>query len=121
MDFNRLTTRAQEALGATQSIARERGNPEIYPAHLLLTLLEQELPQTLVERAGSSADALRQKAEADVAHAPSVQGATNLQPRISAPLERVLDRASDEARSMDDDFVAVEHMLLALDVIDRSR
>src|SRR5207253_1774896 len=47
MDFNKLTVKAQEAVGAMQDLARRRGNPEIYPEHLLLALLEQELPQTL--------------------------------------------------------------------------
>src|SRR5918992_4106072 len=111
MDFTKLTTRAQEAIGATQELARRRGNPEIYPEHLLLALLEQELPRTLADRAGAGPDALAAKAEADLAKRPSVQGATNLQPRISPALERVLDRAEDEMRKLDDDFVSTEHLL----------
>src|SRR5439155_1514855 len=49
MDFNKLTIKAQEAVGATQELARRQGNPEIYPEHLLLALLDQELPQTLAQ------------------------------------------------------------------------
>jgi ATP-dependent Clp protease ATP-binding subunit ClpB len=119
VDFNRLTTKAQEAIGATQELARRRGNPEIYPEHLLLALLEQELPRTLADRAGAGAGALQARAEADLAKRPSAQGATNLQPRISAALERVLDRGEDEMRRLEDDFVSTEHLLLALDVIPR--
>src|SRR5437764_2562715 len=119
MDFNKLTVKGQEAVGATQDLARRHGNPEIYPEHLLLTLLEQELPQTLAERAGTSAEALRSKAEADLARKPSMQGAQNLQPRVSAQLEKVLDKAEDEAKKLEDDYVSTEHLLLALDAIPR--
>ena len=52
MDFNKLTTKAQEAIAASQELARRNANPEIYPDHLLLALLTQELPQTLAERVG---------------------------------------------------------------------
>jgi ATP-dependent Clp protease ATP-binding subunit ClpB len=120
VDFNKLTTKAQEALGATQELARRRGNPEIYPEHMLLALLEQALPRTLADRAGAGgAAALQAKADADLAKRPAVQGATNQQPRISAALERVLDRAEDEMRKLEDDFVSTEHLLLALDAIPR--
>ena len=47
MDFNRLTLKSQEAIGAAQELARRNGNPEITPEHLLLALLDQELPRTL--------------------------------------------------------------------------
>ena len=46
MDFNRLTLKSQEAIAAAQEDARRRGNPEIYPEHLLLALLGQELPRS---------------------------------------------------------------------------
>ena len=48
MDFNRLTVKSQEAVGAAQELARRNGNPEITPEHLLLALLDQELPRTLL-------------------------------------------------------------------------
>src|SRR5438067_865690 len=119
MDFNKLTIKAQEAVGATQELARRQGNPEIYPEHLLLALLDQDLPQTLAQRAGTTAEALRSKAEAELARKPSMQGAPNLQPRVSAQLEKVLDKAADEAKKLEDDYVSTEHLLLALGVIPR--
>ncbi|HXV58916.1 MAG TPA: Clp protease N-terminal domain-containing protein, partial [Gaiellaceae bacterium] len=118
MDFNRLTIKSQEAVGAAQELARRTGNPEIYPEHLLLALLDQELPRTLVERAGSSASALRAGAEAVLSAKPAVQGAAQ-QPRVSVELSALLDRASDEARSLDDEYVSTEHLLLALDAVPR--
>ncbi|HYY77485.1 MAG TPA: AAA family ATPase [Gaiellaceae bacterium] len=114
MDFNRLTIKSQEAVGAAQELARRSGNPEIYPEHLLLALLDQELPRQLV----SSAQTLRAEAEARLAAKPAVAGAAQ-QPRVSTAFSEALDRAFDEARALDDEYVSVEHLLLALDVVPR--
>src|SRR5881296_2660782 len=90
------------------------GNPELYPEHLLLALLDQELPQQLVPDAA----ALREQAEAMLRGKPSVQGLQQ-QPSVSAAVSRVLDKAADEAKRMEDDYVSTEHLLLALDVVPR--
>src|SRR5204862_331058 len=116
MDFNKLTLKSQEAVAAAQELARRMGNPELYPEHLLLALLDQELPQQLVPDAAE----LRAQAEAALRGKPSIQGATQ-QPGVSAAISRVLDRAADEARSMQDDYVSTEHLLLALDVVPRDQ
>jgi ATP-dependent Clp protease ATP-binding subunit ClpB len=114
MDFQKLTLRSQEAVAGAQELARRMGNPEVYAEHLLLALLDQELPQQLVPDAA----ALRAQAEAALRGKPSVQGGTQ-QPHVSVQLSRVLDQAFDEAKKLDDEFVSVEHLLLALDVVSR--
>jgi len=114
MDFNKLTLKSQEAVAAAQELGRRLGNPELYPEHLLLTLLDQELPQQLVPDAAE----LRAQAEAALRAKPATQGAQQ-QPQISAALSRVLDRAFDEAKKLEDDYVSTEHLLLALDVVPR--
>jgi ATP-dependent Clp protease ATP-binding subunit ClpB len=119
MDFNRLTIKSQEAVGAAQELARRAGNPEIYPEHLVLALLDQELPRTLVERAGASVPDVRARAEAALSARPSVQGAAAQQPRVTTAFSEVLDRAEEEMRRLEDEFVSTEHLLLALDVVDR--
>ena len=48
MDFNKLTIKSQEAIAGAQELARRRGNPELAPEHLVLALLDQELPNTLL-------------------------------------------------------------------------
>jgi ATP-dependent Clp protease ATP-binding subunit ClpB len=120
MDFNRLTLKSQEAVAAAQELARRSGNPEVTPDHLALALLDQELPRTLVERAGSGAAALRAEAEARLRAQPSVSGA-GAQPRASAAFGRLLDDAFDEAKALGDEFVSVEHLVLTLDVVPRDR
>jgi ATP-dependent Clp protease ATP-binding subunit ClpB len=116
LDFNKLTLKSQEAVAAAQELARRLGNPELYPEHLLLALLDQELPQQLVPDAAG----LRAQAEAALRAKPSIQGAQQ-QPNVSAAFSRVLDKAADEARRMEDDYVSTEHLLLALDVVPRDQ
>jgi ATP-dependent Clp protease ATP-binding subunit ClpB len=118
MDFNKLTLKSQEAVAAAQELARRSGNPEVTPDHLAIALLDQELPRTLVERAGSDAAALRAEAEARLRAQPSVSGA-GAQPRASAAVSRVLDDALEAANTLGDEFVSVEHLLLALGVVPR--
>src|SRR6184192_2305560 len=116
MDFNKLTIKAQEAVAAAQELARRSGNPELYPEHLLLALLDQELPRQLVP----DPDSLRAEAEARLAQKPRIQG-TEQQPAVSAGFARVLDRAADEAKRLEDEYVSTEHVLLALDVVPRGQ
>jgi len=118
MDFQRLTLKSQEAVAGAQELARRMGNPELTPDHLTIALLEQELARTLCERSGYQPSSLRAQAEARLATLPHVQGGTQ-QPAVSAALSRVLDRAFDEAGALDDDYVSAEHLLLALDLVER--
>src|SRR5207248_10480720 len=103
LDFNKLTIRSQEAVAAAQELARRNGNPELYPEHLLLALLDQELPRQLVD----DADALRAAAEARLAQKPRIQGGQQ-QPQVSAAFSKVRDRAADKAKPMEDDYVTTE-------------
>ena len=114
MDFNKLTTKSQEAVAQAQELARRAGNPEIYREQLVLALLDQELPEQLVP----DASALRAEAEAKLRAKPSAQGGAQ-QPQISRAFSQVLDRASDEAKKLEDDYVSTEHLLLALDAVPR--
>src|SRR5207302_10693037 len=114
MDFNKLTIKAEEAVAAAQELARRNGNPELYPEHLLLALLDQELPRELVP----DAEALRAQAEATLAQKPRIEGSQQ-QPQVGAQFSKVLDRAFDEAKRMEDEYGAAQHLLLALDVVPR--
>jgi ATP-dependent Clp protease ATP-binding subunit ClpB len=110
MDFNRLTVKSQEAIAAAQELARRRGNPELYPEHLLLALLDQPL--------FADWQGLRADAEEKLAQRPSVQGGQQ-QPNVSAAFAQVLDRADDERAHLEDDYISSEHLFLALDAVPR--
>ena len=119
MDFEKLTIKSGEAVAGAQELARRAGNPEVTPDHLAIALLDQELPRTLVERSGASAGTLRAEAEARLGQQPSVSGGT-AQTQASAAFRRVLDKAFEEANALGDEYVSVEHLLLALGIVDRS-
>ena len=106
MDFTKLTIKSQEAVAAAQELARRMGNPELYPEHLLIALLDQELPRELVP----DADALRTQAEAALSQKPRIDGSQQ-QPGASAAFSKVLDRAFDEAKRLEDEYVAAQHLL----------
>jgi ATP-dependent Clp protease ATP-binding subunit ClpB len=114
MDFNKLTIKSQEAVAAAQELARRSGNPELYPEHLLLALLDQELVQQLVPDSA----ALRAETAATLRAKPAIEGASQ-QPAAGAAFSRVLDRAFEEAQKLEDDYVSTEHLLLALDAAPR--
>src|SRR5690242_5505642 len=116
MDFTKLTIKSQEAVAAAQELARRMGNPELYPEHLVVALLDQELPRELVP----DPDSLRAEAEAALRAKPSTQSAVQ-QPQVGAAFSRVLDQAFEEARKLEDDYVSTEHLLLALDVVPREQ
>jgi ATP-dependent Clp protease ATP-binding subunit ClpB len=120
MDFNKLTIKSGEAVAAAQELARRGGNPEVYPEHLCIALLDQELPRTLVERAGESVDSLRAECEAKLAQKPAVQGSSQ-HPHASTDFAGALDRAEEEMRKLEDEYVSTEHLLLALDVAPRDK
>jgi ATP-dependent Clp protease ATP-binding subunit ClpB len=111
VDFARLTVKGQEAVAAAQELARRRGNPEIYPEHLLLALLDQEL--------FADWQGLRGEAEQTLATRPSASGAANNQPRVSGSLEKVFDAADAERARLEDEYVSTEHLFLALEPLPR--
>jgi ATP-dependent Clp protease ATP-binding subunit ClpB len=114
MDLNKLTIKSGEALGQALEAARRLGNPEVYPEHLTLALLDQELPRQLVD-----ADAVRGVAEAELGKRPKVSGSSQ-QPHLSNALAKVFDQAEDEMRRMNDEYISTEHLLLALAISDRA-
>jgi ATP-dependent Clp protease ATP-binding subunit ClpB len=118
MDPNRLTLKTQEALHDAQTKALRYGHSELDTLHLLLALLEQ--PEGLIPRLLARADidtgALRAAVEAALERQPRVSGpgATGGQPGITRALARLLDAAESEAARLKDEYVSVEHVLLAM-------
>ena len=110
MDFNKLTTKSQEAIAAAQDLARRRGNPEITPEHLLLALLDQEL--------FAGWQGLRADAERKVSALPTVQGGQQ-QPAVSPAFSRTLDKADAERQALGDDYVSTEHLFLSIEPVPR--
>src|SRR6478672_7875611 len=120
MDFEKLTIKSGEAVADAQELARRAGNPELTPHHLTIALLDQELPRTVVQRSGTNVETVRAEAESRLAQQPSISGGA-AQPQAGAAFRRVLDKGLDEATALGDEFVSVEHLLLALDLVPRNQ
>ena len=116
--FDKLTIKAQEAVAKAQSLASERGNPEIDPLHLLAAMVgdPEGISGAILERIGANRSQLDRIIDAELGHFPKASGGSP--PNVSAALQRVLDDAQREADSLKDEFVSVEHLLLALAKVD---
>jgi len=117
MDINRLTEKTQEALHAAQSEALRRGNQQVDVEHLLAALLSQEggLAASILKRAGANIEALAAKLDQDLDRLPKISGPTGAPDQIyvTARLNKLFTKAEDEAKHLKDDFISVEHFLLA--------
>ncbi len=114
--IEKFTTRSREAIEAAQLSATKAGNTATEPVHLLVALLDQPSGTTrsLVANAGVDPDQLKAQAQRVETALPRATGATVQQPGASAALTRVLAGSLDLAASMKDDYVATEHLLIAL-------
>ena len=118
MDLNRLTQKSQEALHDAQTKALRFGHQEVDGEHLLLALLEQSegLVPPLLARAGADVDRLREDLRAELEKRPRVTG-SGAEPGkvyVTQRLNRVLEVAEKEARRLKDEYVSVEHLVVAL-------
>ncbi len=115
MDPNRYTEKSQEALLRAQGLATEHGNPQIEPEHLLLALLEQRdgiVPQVVL-RLSADPQRMRVDLEQVIRRKPQARGAA-AQLSLSPALARILQAAEREASALRDEYVSVEHILLAM-------
>jgi ATP-dependent Clp protease ATP-binding subunit ClpB len=118
MDTNRLTQKSQEAVHDAQTKALRFGHTEVDGEHLLLALLDQPdglVPRLLTE-AGADTGRLRTDIEEELGRRPRVSGpgAAPGQAFVTQRLARVLDRADREATRLKDEYVSVEHLVMAL-------
>ena len=111
---NNFTVKAGEAVQAALTLASGRGNPEATPLHLLEALLGQAegLAPRLLEKVGAPVARVRDDLASALDRLPSATGAAEAQP--SRELRKVLDAAAKLAPQFQDEYVSVEHLLLAV-------
>ncbi|MFO7952661.1 MAG: ATP-dependent chaperone ClpB [Bacillota bacterium] len=115
MDLERLTNKTREALNTAQEIAVNRGHQVMGPKHLLLAMLEQEegLAGRFLEHAEIDVKSFKDELEKQINAMPQVSGYDGpLQ--MSSSMAKVLSKAEQEAKQLKDEYVSVEHLLLAL-------
>ncbi|HEX9419399.1 MAG TPA: ATP-dependent chaperone ClpB [Methylomirabilota bacterium] len=118
MDPNRLTEKAQDVVRQAQSTAQRQGHSQIEAEHLAVGLLEQEggVASRVLEKAGVSPATLLQQLRQALSRLPRVSGSgvQSGQVYISSRVNEVFTNAEAEAQAMKDEYVSVEHLLLAL-------
>src|SRR5215510_11194486 len=112
--FDKLTIKAQEAVQRAQELAADAGNPQIDAVHLLAGLTKETdgIFWPLMEKIGVHRRQFESIVDGELKHFPKASGGA--QPQVSQGLMNVLDAALGEAAAMKDEFVSVEHLVLAL-------
>ena len=118
MNANKYTQRSIEAVQAAQSIAIEHGNQTIQQAHLLLALLQAEngLAPQLLGQMGLTVPSFISAVRSEVARLPRVSGPGREMDKVyvSQEMDQAMNAAETIAAGMRDEYVSVEHLLLAL-------
>ena len=118
MNMNQFTQKSLEAVQSAQSIAMQHGNPQIEQVHLLYALVEQEggfIPQQLTNM-GMTVDSFRAAVRHEVEKLPKVSGGARQADKVyvAAGFDKAMNAAETIAKGMKDEFISVEHLLLAL-------
>ncbi len=118
MDMNRMTQKTQEAIQSAQSLAVRYGHVEVDGEHLLLALLEQEggLVSRLVQRLDIDSGKLIEAVRSVLQSLTSVSG-PGVEPGkiyVTQRFNQLMVKAESEAKQLKDDYVSVEHLLLAM-------
>jgi ATP-dependent Clp protease ATP-binding subunit ClpB len=117
MRMDKLTIKSQEAFQEAQRFAETKGNQELQPEHLLLALVSDEegISYQILRKLNVDVKSLRSDLEREIERLPKVTGATPLgQLYVSPRLKEALDIAFKEAQHLTDEYVSVEHLLLAV-------
>jgi ATP-dependent Clp protease ATP-binding subunit ClpB len=118
MDLNKFTEKSQAALAEAQAIGTRHQHQAVDVEHLALALLEQEegLVPRLLEKAGVSSDLVKEKLQEALNRIPRVSGDTMTGQGlyVTQRLNKLLVTAQDEAKKLKDDYVSVEHLVLAM-------
>lgn len=119
MNINKYTIKSQEALQSAIELARKAGNQAIEPVHLLTSLLTlgDSLTDFLLSKLAIQRARLEESLQRMLSALPKVSGG---EPYLSSDATKVLDKAEDIATEMKDEYVALEHLFLALAEVDTS-
>jgi ATP-dependent Clp protease ATP-binding subunit ClpB len=117
MDLSKFTEKAQQALAGSQKLAARLNNQQIDVEHVLMSLLDQEkgLAPAILQKAGVSVDALTIKLQRELEKIPKVTGPSGAPENmyVTGRFNKFIANAEDEAKKLKDEYVSVEHLLLA--------
>jgi ATP-dependent Clp protease ATP-binding subunit ClpB len=116
MNVDKMTERVREALNDAFGRALRGRNPNVEVEHVLAALLEQDqgIVPALLAKAGADVRAFGAKLDEALTKLPRLSGSGDVQPQFSGRASRTLVQAGDEAQKLTDEYVSVEHLLLAM-------
>ena len=117
MKIDRYTEKAREALQQASKIAQSKGQPQVDLEHLLSSLLTQDpgLALSIFRKSNINTDALRKRCDQEIDRLPKVSGSNqDGNVYLAGRLNTILNQAEEEAKKFKDDFISIEHILLAL-------
>src|ERR1039458_6285598 len=115
--MDKFTVKSQEAIQNSQRLAEKRGHQQIDVEHLLWSLLEDEegVVAQIIKRIGVNTAILRKALEEHLDRLPKVLGSTAVgQIYVTPRLKEVLEKAREQAEHLKDEYVSVEHLLMAI-------
>jgi|WetSurMetagenome_2_1015567.scaffolds.fasta_scaffold00085_52 ATP-dependent Clp protease ATP-binding subunit ClpB len=117
MRLDKLTVKSQEALQEAQGLAEKKGNQQVDVEHLLYAIVSDDegiCPQ-LLNKVGANIAAVKADLDKEIEKIPKVSGATPMgQLYVTPRLKNVIEKAFDEAQHLTDEFISVEHILIAV-------
>lgn len=113
MDFNKFTTKAQEAIQEAVNLAQQHGQQVIEPAHLMGGVLKsnEQIVSFLLQKAGANINNIKNETESAIRALPKVSGGS---PYLSRDSNKVIEKAGEIAKRLGDEFISVEPLLAAL-------
>ena len=116
MQFDKFTVKSQEAVQGAQNLAQSKGHQEIQPEHLMRVLLDQPdgVVVPILQKLGVDPGLLRQEMDGLLAKLPQVSGGGYTQAYAGKRFQDLLDRAFKVASEMQDEYVSLEHLILAV-------
>ncbi|MFN3134713.1 MAG: ATP-dependent chaperone ClpB [Candidatus Kryptonium sp.] len=116
MNWNKFTIKSQDAIQKAMQIAAEKSHQVIEPEHLLLALIDDEtgLVNSIIKKIGGNISYIKNRLNQSLSRFPQVQGAGLGNQYISQSLMKIFDDALKEANQLRDEYISVEHLLIAL-------
>ncbi|PSN19328.1 ATP-dependent chaperone ClpB [filamentous cyanobacterium CCP5] len=117
---NQFTEKAWSAIARTPDIAKEAQQQQIHSEHLMMALLEQEgLANSIFAKLGANTQQLRDRTQAFINSQPKVSGGGSSSVYLGPSLDQLLDRAEKHRKDYGDDYISIEHLILAYAKDDR--
>jgi ATP-dependent Clp protease ATP-binding subunit ClpB len=116
MNFDRLTVKAQQIVQTAIEIAQNYNNQIVEPEHILASIIQESgsVAETILKKTGGNLNVIRIKINELLESLPKVTGSSLGNQQMSNNLAKLFDSAAEEAKILKDDYVATEHLILAL-------